>query len=201
MPTQKRDRSTTQPAHRTARTRWRPSGRLVIATGLVAVALTAGTAQAGGEFEDAFEAELGRITAQHFATLGQLVFFGGHPPPVARVERVHVIERHVAKPHRHGPRCGHHVRRHYRHVHRPWRPHARPHWRAHHGPRGHWKHHPHHRGHGHGHDHRYRGHGRRHGRHGDAYTHDDGGRRNHHGHREQGHRHDRRDRRQRDHHA
>jgi len=105
------------------------------ALSLAALAI-AGPAHAGGGFEDAFEAELGRIAAHHVAAVGSLVLFG--PPREVTVVR-HV--RH-ARPHRHFRGCGHAPQRHG---------HARPH-------RGHGHHHAH-PGHRHGerHDLRHRG--------------------------------------------
>ncbi len=137
-------------------------------------AFAASNAHAGSDFEDAFEAELGRIAAHHVAAVGQLVFFGGpagfggHPPVVERVvevERVHVT-KHRPRHHAHGPRCGHRWKHHRHHHHRHWRKHARHMHRKHHR----WERRNYH-------EHR---HHRRHHRHDDAYTRHDDDRRDRH---------------------
>lgn len=155
MPTMNRDRSNppVRPAPRPPRVRRR--ARLLTTATCALFALGAGNAQAGGEFEDAFESELGRLAAQHVAAVGQLVFFGADPWPVERVHVVERVERHV-----HGPRCGHgrtwrkqhrqahrhHVKHHRHHKH--WRKHARAH--------KHWKRHPKHERHDRRHDRKHR---------------------------------------------
>ena len=189
MPTKTRIETANPPVQGHRRIRRCAGG---LAATLAAFGLAAGPAAAGHEFEDAFEDELGRIAARHFAQLGELVFWGGRVPVVERVhvEKVHVV-KHRARRHFHGPRCGHpqRYRGHHRHHHghKPWH-HARP-WHRKHHP------HPHHGGDRERdrtrHHHEHRDHG------GDAYGHHRDGRRGGHEHA----RPPRRDRRERDRHA
>lgn len=122
----------------------------------------AGNAQAGNEFEDGFELELGRLAANHVVAISHMVLGLHAEPVVVEVRNVHDKPRHYRREHR-----GHHKRMH-RIAHRKHqRRHAPIHWRGHNGHRGHNKFNGH-RGHRYETRHnewrRYKRHERRHGR-------------------------------------
>ena len=94
----------------------------------------AGNAQAGNEFEDGFQLELGRLAANHVVAMSQLVLGLHAEPVVVEVQNVHYKPRHYRRGHR-----WHHKRMHRIAHHKHERRHARMHRRGHYGHRGHSK--------------------------------------------------------------